>query len=89
MQTIKWQFLAVYKDRKITPLTDWDIDYWAGQTDAYDSYPWEAYFYFQSAAETYSIAAMPTFIAFKGGEKVDEVVGANLDKLREMIEKYK
>ncbi|CAH8589343.1 unnamed protein product [Schistosoma turkestanicum] len=43
----------------------------------------------ESAAETYAIAAMPTFIAFKGGEKVDEVVGANLDKLREMIEKYK
>ncbi|CAG5115837.1 unnamed protein product [Candidula unifasciata] len=37
------------------------------------------------AAEAYAIQAMPTFLFFKGGVKIDEVVGANQDKIREKI----
>ncbi|XP_052087684.1 thioredoxin-like isoform X2 [Mytilus californianus] len=33
------------------------------------------------------ITAMPTFQCYRGGQKIDELVGANEDKLREMIEK--
>ncbi len=39
-------------------------------------------------AEKYEVAAMPTFIVIKDGEKVDSLVGASEDKLKEMIEKY-
>mmetsp|Transcript_7794 Transcript_7794/g.11922 ORF Transcript_7794/g.11922 Transcript_7794/m.11922 type:complete len:109 (-) Transcript_7794:165-491(-) len=35
------------------------------------------------------ISAMPTFQFYKGGEKVDEIVGANVDKLKEVIEANK
>jgi hypothetical protein len=31
---------------------------------------------------------MPTFQVFKGGAKVDELVGASKDKLRELVSKY-
>lgn len=34
------------------------------------------------------ISAMPTFLLFKDGEKVAEVVGANHNKLRELIEQH-
>ena len=33
------------------------------------------------------ISAMPTFKVFKGGEMVAELVGANKEKLKEMVEK--
>ncbi|EMD32666.1 hypothetical protein CERSUDRAFT_118691 [Gelatoporia subvermispora B] len=32
------------------------------------------------------VRAMPTFIAFKGGNKIGEVVGANPAKLQELIQ---
>ena len=35
------------------------------------------------------ISAMPTFKFFKGGNVVDELVGANPDKLKEIINKHK
>jgi thioredoxin 1 len=34
------------------------------------------------------IRAMPTFLIFKGGKKVDEFVGANPPALKRLIEKY-
>ncbi|KAL4236038.1 Thioredoxin domain-containing protein 3 [Mactra antiquata] len=34
------------------------------------------------------ISAMPTFQVFKDGEKVDEMVGADEDKLRELCMKF-
>mmetsp|Transcript_11469 Transcript_11469/g.41988 ORF Transcript_11469/g.41988 Transcript_11469/m.41988 type:complete len:104 (-) Transcript_11469:909-1220(-) len=34
------------------------------------------------------ISAMPTFQVFKGGEKVDEMVGASKEKLEELAKKY-
>lgn len=38
-------------------------------------------------AQELGIRAMPTFIIFKGGEKVGEVVGANPPALKAAIEK--
>ncbi|CAG7555233.1 unnamed protein product [Fusarium equiseti] len=40
----------------------------------------------EDISQEYSIRAMPTFIAFKDGEKVDEVVGADPSKLQRMVE---
>jgi thioredoxin 1 len=37
-------------------------------------------------AAKYSVSAMPTFLFIKGGEIVDRLMGANPDRLREMIE---
>jgi len=34
------------------------------------------------------ISAMPTFHVYQGGKKVDELVGANKDKLEAMLQKY-
>eukprot|EP00035_Acanthoeca_spectabilis_P036739 m.41406 g.41406 ORF g.41406 m.41406 type:complete len:114 (-) comp8206_c0_seq2:48-389(-) len=42
----------------------------------------------QVAAEA-GISAMPTFQVWKGGAKVDELVGASPDKLAELIAKHK
>ena len=39
-------------------------------------------------AEYCSIQAMPTFQVFKNSQKVEELVGANEVKLRELVEKY-
>jgi thioredoxin 1 len=39
-------------------------------------------------AAEHSIRAMPTFLFFKGGEKVGEVVGANPKAIEAAIEKY-
>jgi thiol-disulfide isomerase/thioredoxin len=39
-------------------------------------------------AQEYGIRAMPTFLIFKDGEKVDEIVGANPVKLEEKIKLY-
>jgi thioredoxin 1 len=39
-------------------------------------------------AQEYGIRAMPTFLIFKDGEKVDEVVGANPVQLEAVIKKY-
>jgi len=40
-------------------------------------------------AQELGIRAMPTFVLFKDGETVDEVVGANERALRAAIEKHK
>jgi thioredoxin 1 len=37
----------------------------------------------------YNITAMPTFKFIKGGKEVDELVGANAEKLKEKINKNK
>ncbi|VDQ08442.1 unnamed protein product [Trichobilharzia regenti] len=37
----------------------------------------------------YNISAMPTFIALKNGQKVGEVVGANIGTVEELINKNK
>lgn len=37
----------------------------------------------------YGISSMPTFILLKKAEKVDEMTGTNLDKLRQIIEAHK
>jgi len=34
------------------------------------------------------VSAMPTFIIYRDGKKVDEMVGASKDKLEELIKKY-
>lgn len=40
-------------------------------------------------AQELGIRAMPTFMLFKKGEKVEEIVGANEKALRAAIEKHK
>lgn len=42
----------------------------------------------EELADEYEIQVTPTFIFFKGGEKIDEMCGPNKEKLREMVEKY-
>ena len=42
----------------------------------------------EEAAEACGISAMPTFQVWKGGAKVDELVGASEDKLRSLAAKY-
>ncbi|CAI5501814.1 unnamed protein product [Closterium sp. Naga37s-1] len=42
----------------------------------------------QNVAAECKVAAMPTFHVFKGGEKVDELVGASQEKLLKLIQKY-
>jgi len=41
------------------------------------------------AAEACGISAMPTFKIYKGGQEVDQMVGASEDKLRALLEKHK
>lgn len=43
----------------------------------------------QEIAEEYEIQAMPTFLVFANGMKVDSMAGANEAKLRALIEKNK
>merc|ERR1711976_99947 len=42
----------------------------------------------EDAASQYNISAMPTFVFIKNKEKVDEMMGANYEKLKEMVEKH-
>jgi len=42
----------------------------------------------EEAAAQYNISAMPTFIFIKNKEKIDEMMGANYEKLKEMVEKH-
>ena len=39
-------------------------------------------------AQEYGVTAMPTFMIFKDGEKVDELVGANPQLLEEKIKQH-
>ncbi|XP_023324773.1 thioredoxin-2-like [Eurytemora carolleeae] len=39
----------------------------------------------EEIAQEYKITAMPTFIFIKSKEKVGELTGANVDKLKEMV----
>ena len=43
----------------------------------------------EEAAERFYINALPTFILIKGGAMVDEVLGANMDKLKQTVNKQK
>ncbi len=45
----------------------------------------------EDLAAEFEVSAMPTFMFFKGGKKVDNltVVGASLDKIKESISKLK
>jgi len=40
----------------------------------------------QDIAMQYDVSAMPTFVFLKGGEVVDRMMGANLPRLKEMLE---
>jgi pyrrolidone-carboxylate peptidase len=42
----------------------------------------------QETSEAQGIQAMPTFIFYKNGKKVESLRGANEVKLRELIEKF-
>lgn len=42
----------------------------------------------EDAAEAFGVQAMPTFKIYKDGTKVDELVGANEQKLRSLVEKH-
>lgn len=39
-------------------------------------------------AQEYSVRAMPTFMLFKGGKKIQEIVGANPAALKAAIETH-
>ena len=43
----------------------------------------------EEVAMEYNITAMPTFIFIKNGKKVDDMMGANPDKLKSMINNLK
>ncbi|PVD35778.1 hypothetical protein C0Q70_02742 [Pomacea canaliculata] len=43
----------------------------------------------EELAAEYGVSAMPTLMFFKNGIKVEEIVGANLDKICEAIQKNK
>ena len=42
----------------------------------------------EETPESCEISAMPTFQFFKDGKKADEVVGASIEKVKEMIQKH-
>lgn len=41
----------------------------------------------EDVAVHYQISAMPTFIFIKNGQKVADLMGANADKLKELVTK--
>ena len=43
----------------------------------------------EDVAGEYDFTGLPTFIFFKGGEKVAEMMGAKADKLRDLLTKHK
>ena len=43
------------------------------------------FIWFQDISEKEGVTAMPTFMVFKDGKKVGELVGASLEKLRALI----
>lgn len=42
----------------------------------------------EDIAAKYAIQAMPTFIVFKNGQKVEDFCGANVDKVEALLKKY-
>ncbi|KAH9973314.1 thioredoxin-like protein [Lactifluus volemus] len=40
----------------------------------------------QAVAQEYEVRSMPTFQIFKGGQKLDHLIGANTEGLRRLIE---
>ncbi|KAL7428517.1 hypothetical protein ACHAXH_001575 [Discostella pseudostelligera] len=40
------------------------------------------------AAQKYGVSAMPTFLFIKGGEEVDRLMGANSERLKELINEW-
>ena len=42
----------------------------------------------EDVAQEYNISAMPTFIFLKNGQKVADLMGANADKLTELVNKH-
>jgi len=42
----------------------------------------------EEAAQEFNISAMPTFIFLKNSNKVADMMGANFDKLKELVEKH-
>jgi Thioredoxin len=40
-------------------------------------------------AAKYNVSAMPTFVFIKSGEIIDRLMGANVERLQEMIEENK
>ena len=44
--------------------------------------------FLQELAAEAGVSAMPTFMVYKDGEKVEELVGASKEKLLELIKKY-
>ena len=42
----------------------------------------------EDVKEEYNISAMPTFIFLKNGQKVADLMGANADKLTELVNKH-
>ena len=42
----------------------------------------------QDVAAECGVSAMPTFQVWRGGEKVEELVGASKDRLKALVEKY-
>ncbi len=43
----------------------------------------------QALAAECAVTAMPTFAVISQGDKVGEIVGADKDKLRQLVEKWK
>ncbi|VDO07537.1 unnamed protein product [Rodentolepis nana] len=44
---------------------------------------------YEDAPADFSIAAMPTFMAFKNGEMVDSVIGPHIEQVKQMIARLK
>jgi thioredoxin 1 len=43
----------------------------------------------EDVASEYNITAMPTFVFIKDGKKIEDLMGANADKLKDLINKHK
>ena len=43
----------------------------------------------EDAAQEYNITAMPTFVFIKDGKKIDDLMGANSEKLKALINQHK
>jgi len=71
--------------KRIAPVLEELASSLAGQVDFYSVDVDIA----EDVAADQGISAMPTFFYFKGGKKVDELVGASTDQLKALINKNK